>query len=259
MGTLPRFVLRRFTILILMFVLFLADSIFCVDIEKYSPDIVLIDFSVNDYGPPKLMDSLIRRVLSLPSRPIVVIVDLWVRTYCGQPRYILHSFYYSIPIIDVCPGVVLCYGRHHPKEVYEQYSLTDGVHPWGKRGVPFLGEILYAWYKKMNTILTNDVTMSTDGKQESHTHSFDGLLTPSVSTTAVNTATSSVVASNVHTSSSLLSHTYTLPPPLYTENPIGLCTRCDALTNDADSLLTPIQPPVGFRKVLHFLLFSYFD
>eukprot|EP01032_Pedospumella_encystans_P010954 gene10954-12780_t len=225
-------------------------SIFCVDIEKYSPDIVLIDFSVNDYGPPKLMDSLIRRVLSLPSRPIVVIVDLWVRTHCGQPRYILHSFYYSIPIIDVCPGVVLCYGRHHPKDVYEQYSLTDGVHPWGKRGVPFLGEILYAWYKKMNTIVSNDVTMSTDGKQETHTHSFDNLLTPSVSTnSAASKAVVSTATPNVHTSSSLLSHTYTLPPPLYTENPIGLCTRCDALTNDADSLLTPIQPPVGFRKV----------
>lgn len=41
----------------------ILDSIFCVDVEKYSPDIVLIDFSVNDYGPPKLMDSLIRRVM----------------------------------------------------------------------------------------------------------------------------------------------------------------------------------------------------
>jgi hypothetical protein len=33
-----------------------------VDIEKYSPDLVLIDFAVNDYGPPKLMDALIRKV-----------------------------------------------------------------------------------------------------------------------------------------------------------------------------------------------------
>jgi hypothetical protein len=40
-----------------------ADSIFCVDIEKYIPDLVLIDFAVNDYGPPKLMDALIRKVL----------------------------------------------------------------------------------------------------------------------------------------------------------------------------------------------------
>ena len=35
-------------------------SLFCVDIDRYEPDLVLIDFSVNDYGHPKLMDALIR-------------------------------------------------------------------------------------------------------------------------------------------------------------------------------------------------------
>ena len=189
---------------------------------------------------------------SLPSRPIVVIVDLWVRTYCGTPRYILHSYYYSIPIIDVCPGVVLCYGRHHPREVYELYSLTDGVHPWGKQGVPFLGDILYAWYKQMNNILTNDITMNFDGKSVYYSHSYDNLLVDTVATTTpavTNTATNANIVGNTHTTASLLSHTYTLPPPLYTQQPIGLCTRCDALTTDADSMLTPIQPPVGFKKV----------
>ena len=36
-------------------------SLFCVDIDKYDHiDLVLVDFSVNDYGHPKLMDALIR-------------------------------------------------------------------------------------------------------------------------------------------------------------------------------------------------------
>lgn len=45
-----------------------ADSIFCVDIEKYSPDLVMIDFAVNDYGPPKLMDALLRKVRRVMAR-----------------------------------------------------------------------------------------------------------------------------------------------------------------------------------------------
>ena len=112
-----------------------------MDIEKYSPDLVLIDFSVNDYGHPKLMDALLRKVLMLKSKPIVAIVNLWGSAHCPTPRYLLHSFYYQIPLISVCPAVNLCYGKHHlPKYIYELYSKTDGVHPWGANGVKFLGE-----------------------------------------------------------------------------------------------------------------------
>ena len=47
-----------------------------MDIEKYEPDIVLIDFAVNDMGPPKLMEALIRKTLSMRSRPIVLLVNI---------------------------------------------------------------------------------------------------------------------------------------------------------------------------------------
>ena len=47
-----------------------------MDIEKYEPDIVLIDFAVNDMGPPKLMEALIRKTLSMKSRPIVLLVNI---------------------------------------------------------------------------------------------------------------------------------------------------------------------------------------
>ena len=82
-----------------------------MDIEKYSPDIVLIDFSVNDYGHPKLIDALIRKVLIMKSQPIVVLVNLWVTTNCPVTRYLLHAFYYNIPVINICPAVTLCFGK----------------------------------------------------------------------------------------------------------------------------------------------------
>jgi hypothetical protein len=40
-----------------------------------------------------------------------------------------------------------------------------------------------------------------------------------------------------------------LPPPLYASNPIGFCTRCDALVDDADARLLPYGEPKGFRIV----------
>lgn len=225
----------------------------------------MIDFAVNDYGPPKLMDALIRKVMMLPSRPIVVIVDLWVRTFCGQPRYILHSFYYQIPIIDVCPAVVLCYGKdHHPKHIHELYSLTDGVHPWGAQGVKFLGDLLFAWWKKFETIVLNDQTMESDGRMVTHAHNFDELLTPNANSHANKRGRSHHIQHNnndaTRTTAQLESFqaqhalqfqaATTLPPPLYPENPIGLCTRCEALAEDADGKLNPVRTPKGFRKVV---------
>ena len=47
-----------------------------MDVDHYEPDLVLIDFSVNDMGSPKLMEALIRKTLSMKSKPIVLLVSL---------------------------------------------------------------------------------------------------------------------------------------------------------------------------------------
>ena len=112
-----------------------TDTIFCVDIEKYSPDLVLIDFSVNDYGHPKLMEALLRKIWITKSSPLILLTNLWVTADCPVPRYLLHSFYYEIPLLNICPAVDLCYGKKHmPQYISDQYSKTDGVHPWGPNG-----------------------------------------------------------------------------------------------------------------------------
>ena len=204
--------------------------------DKYRPDLVFIDFSVNDYGHPKLMDTLIRKTLMLPSKPVVVLVNLWVSQHCPVTRYLLHGFYYQLPIINVCPAVNLCYGKYHlPKEVSDLYSLTDGVHPWGKMGVKFLGDLLYSWWKRTVKLLVEDSSMDTNGQTITFTHSFDKWLDQANS---FDTKTTSTGMNFAH-----------LPPPLYDTNPIGLCTRCDALTDDADGKLAPVEPPKGFRMV----------
>ncbi len=39
---------------------------------------------------------------------------------------------------------------------------------------------------------------------------------------------------------------------LYDDKPVGRCTRCDALVDDADSKLEPVGTPVGFRVVTRY-------
>lgn len=191
------------------------DSIYCVDIQRYSPDVVLIDFSVNDYGHPKLMEALLRKVLTMKSSPFVVLVNLWVHASCPTPRYLYHAMYYQVPIINICPAINLCFGRGRlPKWISDQYSKTDGVHPWGKRGVPFIGEVMYAWWKRFELIV----------QSESGTPSYE--VTPAQG------------------------KYLTIPEePIYNDKPVGACTRCDALVGDADANLEPQGTPIGFRVV----------
>lgn len=190
-------------------------TLYCVDFEKYKPDLVLIDFAVNDYGHPKLMDTLLRKVFEFDSDPIVVLVNLWVHQICPTPRYLLHSFYYNIPMINICPAANLCYGKRLPRHITEQYSTTDGVHPWGSKGVWFIGQIMNAWWMRYFNLLSTEDAITSSIDMSDHLQS---------------------------------SSNWTLPSPLFHVNAVGTCTRCDALVDDADAKLTPIEKR-GFHVV----------
>ena len=209
-----------------MFVMYIAylDTLYCVDIDNYSPDIVLVDFSVNDYHHPKYMDSLLRKLLQMGSRPIVALINLWVAAECPTPRYLVHSFYYVIPLFNICPAAKLCYGKRLPKFISEEYSTTDGVHPWGTNGVPFIGNILYAWWSRYQDIIVQDQSLDSSLLISPKRHSQSSLANPAPSK-----------RSGDH-----------LKPALFNDNPIGLCTRCDALVDDANAKLTPVGDPIGF-------------
>lgn len=196
-------------------------TLYCVDFEKYSPDLILVDFAVNDYGHPKLMDGLLRKLLLFKSEPIIALVNLWVAPNCPTTRYLIHSFYYHIPLINLCPAANLCFGRRLPRYIQEQFSLTDGVHPWGVDGVPFIGRILFAWWNRYEDIITQEDLVPIM-QQKTALENYDN--------------------KNIVLSDAFIT-------PLFFDKPIGVCTRCDALVDDALSKLTPIEPPVGFRVV----------
>lgn len=197
-----------------------TDTIYCVDISRYTPDLVLIDFAVNDYGHPKLMEALIRKTLSMPSKPIVLLANFWVCQYCPPPRYLLHAWFYDLPLINLCTAVNVCYGKDHmPAYIYHKYSLTDGVHPWGSEGVPFIGNILFSWWNRYESLFKVP-------PEEKPTHDPSAPYDPAEG------------------------DMWKLPEGrLYAEKALGACTRCDALVDDADSKLEPIGTPQGFEVV----------
>jgi len=230
-------------------------TLFCIDIEQYQPDLILIDFSVNDHAHPKLMDALIRKALMLGNRqPVVAMVNLWVAPACPTTKYLLQGLYYDLPVLNLCPAVDLCYGKGHlPKWRWEEYSKDDGVHPWGKNGVPFIGEVLYAWYVRSKTVLLP----AADAPNIIIRHSSD-LVQPLSPIGGVEGTGASIagVSSGFEDNRRLRQRrrvqaspaTKALPPPLYGKH-IGRCTRCDALADDADAVLRPIGTPIGFKPV----------
>jgi hypothetical protein len=176
------------------------------------------------------MEALIRKTLNMPSLPIVLLVNFWVYDQCPTTRYMLHGLYYQLPIINMCPAINLCYHKKRlPRYIVEEYSKTDGVHPWGTKGVSFIGGILMAWYNRYQELITDEIISS--------------------SMNTVEEAISRIKEYDYEENENVIGGHFELPPPIYKLNPLGVCTRCDALVEDADSILTPVDPPKGFRVV----------
>ena len=125
--------------------------------------------------------------------------------------------------MNVCPAVALCFGKGRlPKHISDGYSLTDGIHPWGVKGVPFLGGLLYSWWKRYDEIVSDEL------------HAY--------------TAKTGLTALQ-HRATFNETNTNSLPAPMYANNAIGICTRCEAMTSDSDAKLKPLGHIKGFKIV----------
>jgi hypothetical protein len=121
-------------------------TLYCVDIHDINPDVVFVDFGVNEasaYSPP--MEALIRRV-GYPdsvSQPLVVLVNFITQNYkCNdEPKFLDLAHYYNIPFVDLCHSVHHCF----PEGNFSLYS-KDGIHPFGPEGVSFLGKLFSNWW-----------------------------------------------------------------------------------------------------------------
>jgi hypothetical protein len=132
-----------------------------------------------------------------------------------------------------------CFGRDHlPRWINEEYSKTDGVHPWGVKGVPFIGiSAAYSRFDSLILLYEGDVLFAWWQRYESAHAEFDLAHNLDI-----------MKSIEIMDSDKLKELTRTPKKPLYVDKPIGICTRCDALVSDAEYRLDPIEKK-GFRII----------
>ena len=105
------------------------------DLLIYQPDVVVIDFSVNDCDMPffqETFEGVLRRVLGWPSQPAVLVLNnvFYDTGVSAQEEHNAVAKHYGVPWVSIRDTV-----WHRMREgVYSREELTpDGLHP-GDRG-----------------------------------------------------------------------------------------------------------------------------
>lgn len=114
------------------------------DLLMYRPDVVVVDFSVNDEPEEfyqETYEGLLRRILCSPSRPAVLVLNN-VYYDSGKSAQDLHNAvaeHYGLPWVSIRDGVY----REMMKGNYRREELTsDGLHPNNYGHMLVAGEII---------------------------------------------------------------------------------------------------------------------
>ena len=119
------------------------------DVLSYEPDLVLVEFSVNDGNDgfyKKSYDNLIYQLLSAPKRPAVMLLFMaQTNGISAQANHAMVGFHYQLPMVSY-GNVMKSYleeGRYSEKEL-----AGDGVHP-SALGHAITGEILWTYLNRV--------------------------------------------------------------------------------------------------------------
>lgn len=122
------------------------------DYGKIQPDIVFIEFAVNDYQEPtngEAYESMIRKVLSAKNQPAVVLVfSVFQTKWNMQDLYQPLGEYYALPMISVKDAVVpeLNEGR-----MAEDLYFSDPYHPT-THGHTIMSDCIINYYKEIDSM-----------------------------------------------------------------------------------------------------------
>lgn len=101
------------------------------DVLSYKPDVVVVEFAVNDEGKPfnqYIYESLVRRILKSETEPAVILMfTVFEKGYNAQEHMMKVGEYYDLPMISVKDAIFpeIEAGRMNFKEDYGK----DGLHP----------------------------------------------------------------------------------------------------------------------------------
>ena len=119
------------------------------DLLSQRPDVVFVEFSVNDTDEAHFMETyegLVRRILSCDWRPAIVLIHnrFYDSGAAAQPVHDRIGRYYELP--RVCVGDVL-YGKLQAGEMKMEELTPDGLHP-NDKGHAMIAEMICAFLEK---------------------------------------------------------------------------------------------------------------
>lgn len=111
------------------------------EIAKYSPDLIFVEFSVNDCGavnPTETFEGLIRKILRYPGNPAVFVVvtcDSLLRN-CEEAHLPIIE-YYHLPMVSMKKELMVNPNADIPKTFFD----ADGIHP-NNVGHKFIADLI---------------------------------------------------------------------------------------------------------------------
>ena len=118
------------------------------DVAAYNPDMVFIEFAVNDFGKDtrKYVEGIVRSLIALPTKPYVVFLYTTNETYDTKTNYFEEvANYYDIPQIYLKDALKRCLGGENAREAG---FLKDKVHPTDKGYEVYYNEVVRCLSKK---------------------------------------------------------------------------------------------------------------
>lgn len=127
-----------------------------------NPDIVFIEFAVNDYGDPTKgegYESLIRNILKADNDPAVVLLfSVFASGYNEQEKYAPVGEYYHLPMVSIHDGILPLLDSGAMKQ--ESFFFFDGLHPVNEGHKLYADSIDYMYDTiDKETKAINDITI----------------------------------------------------------------------------------------------------
>ncbi len=134
------------------------------DILSHDPDIIFVEFSVNDESTPKYQESyecLVRSALMSENEPAVIMLfsSGGVDSRACQDLHSPIGYYYGIPMVSIADAMIYCFGEHVIE--WEHFS-ADTIHPniWGYQVYSDMIEnFLYDAIAKIDAAEPGDLTV----------------------------------------------------------------------------------------------------
>lgn len=111
------------------------------DVASYDPDLVFIEFAVNDGGRDtrRYVESIVRKLIKLPSNPYIIFLYTTNETYSTETKFFEEvAEYYDIPQIYLKDALKTHLNGQNAKEAG---YLQDSVHPTDKGYAVYFDEM----------------------------------------------------------------------------------------------------------------------